>query len=430
MSFKHRWSYLFIFLCLSAIIFTSCGSAGSSTTAIPNSGAARLVSSGTLDAPDPNLAKVQRLMKTMTLDQKIGQMLMIEYNTADPTASVDAYGVPTASVPFENTDLATLFSKYYVGNFLIQEVNGNTAPPYYNTPTLFKTNLIDKIQASAKLPVLTAIDQEGGLVQKLEGLYGPNTPSAADMAATQDTQKVKAYATTVTQWMKQTGINADLAPVVDVGNTEPNSDLMTTRMFSNDPQQVATYAGAFIDGLQQNGIIGTLKHFPGLGTVSGNYDPHKTLPEVTSSLQTLQSNDFIPYKKLIQQSHPAMIMTTDVKTDALDPNNPAELSPKVLSYLRNTLGYNGVVITDGLYMGGLYPDNYGNTPTSDQLAQVTVQAIMAGNDILEGDSSISNVVAIQTAIKQAIQNGLLTEARIDQSVQRILLMKYQYGIIK
>ena len=251
------------------------------------------------------------------------------------------------------------------------------------------------------------------------------------MASTQDTQKVEDYGKTVSQWMKSTGINADLAPVVDVGdNTSDSSSLMTTRMFSSDPQQAATYAGAFLDGLQQNGIIGTLKHFPGLGTVSSDYDPHKTLPEVTSDLQTLQSNDFIPYQKLIKQNNPAMIMTTDVKTDALDSTTAAELSPKVINYLRNTLGYKGVIITDGLYMGGLYPDNDGADPTSDQLAQVTVQAIIAGNDILEGDSSIDNVTAIQSAIKAAMQSGEITEARIDQSVQRILLMKYDYGIIK
>jgi beta-N-acetylhexosaminidase len=247
------------------------------------------------------------------------------------------------------------------------------------------------------------------------------------MAATNDPQKVEGYGTQVAQWMKQVGINADLAPVVDVGSTDPGSSLMTTRMFSNDPQQVATYAGAFLNGLQKNGIIGTLKHFPGLGTVSANFDPHDTLPQVTSSLQDLNNNDFVPYKKIIQQDQPAMIMTTDVETVALDANNPAELSPKVLSYLRDTLGFKGVIITDGLYMGGLYN---GATPTTDQLAQTYVQAIIAGNDIMEGASTVDQVAAIQQAIHQAIQNGQLTEQRIDQSVQRILLMKMKYGIIK
>jgi beta-N-acetylhexosaminidase len=422
---RSRWLYLVIFLSLSATLFTSCGiSAPTDSTSIDANGSAKLVIEATHEAEDANLPKVQAMMKNMSLDQKIGQMIMVEYNTV---ASTDSTGYINASTAFENTDIATLFSQYYVGNFLMQEINGNTAPPYYNTPDLFKTNLADKIQAASKIPALIAVDQEGGMVQKLEQLYGANTPAAADMAATNDPQKVEGYGTQVAQWMKQVGINADLAPVVDVGSTDPGSSLMTTRMFSNDPQQVATYAGAFLNGLQKNGIIGTLKHFPGLGTVSSNFDPHDTLPQVTSSLQDLNNNDFVPYKKIIQQDQPAMIMTTDVETVALDANNPAELSPKVLSYLRDTLGFKGVIITDGLYMGGLYN---GATPTTDQLAQTYVQAIIAGNDIMEGASTVDQVAAIQQAIHQAIQNGQLTEQRIDQSVQRILLMKMKYGIVK
>lgn len=422
---RPRWPYLFLFLSLSTILFTSCGSSAStSNTSIDANGSAKMVIAATHEAEDLNLPKVQNMMKSMSLDQKIGQMIMVEYDTAVTT---DSNGYPTSSTAFEDTDIATLFSQYYVGNFLMQEINGNTAPPYYNTPDLFKTNLTDKIQASSKIPVLIGVDQEGGMVQKLEQLFGPNTPAAADMGATNDPQKVEGDGTQVAQWMKQVGINADLAPVVDVGSTAAGSSLMTTRMFGNDPQQVATYAGAFLNGLQKNGIIGTLKHFPGLGTVPSGFDPHDTLPQVTSSLQDLNNNDFVPYKKIIQQDQPAMIMTTDVVTQALDPNTAAELSPKVLSYLRNTLGYQGVVITDGLYMGGLYN---GATPTTDQLAQTYVQAIIAGNDIMEGASSVNQIAAIQQAIHQAIQNGQITEQRIDQSVQRILLMKMKYGIIK
>ncbi|WP_233097823.1 glycoside hydrolase family 3 N-terminal domain-containing protein [Dictyobacter vulcani] len=93
----------------------------------------------------------------------------------------------------------------------------------------------------------------------------------------------------------------------------------------------------------------------------------------------------------------------------------------------NTLNYNGVIITDGLYMGGLYQ---GNDPTTNQLAQTYVQAIIAGNDLLEGATNVVQVAAIEQAIQQAIQSGQITEQRINQSVQRILLMKVQYGIIK
>lgn len=117
-----------------------------------------------------------------------------------------------------------------------------------------------------------------------------------------------------------------------------------------------------------------------------------------------------------------MIMTTDVVTQALDATTAAELSPKVI-----TLHFNGVIITDGLYMGGLYG---GVDPTDDQMIQTGIQAINAGNDLIEGPSKNDEVSGIINGIKAEIQNGTLSQSQIDQSVLRILTMKSKYGIIK
>src|SRR5205823_2665420 len=111
-------------------------------------------------------------------------------------------------------------------------------------------------------------------------------------------------------------------PVVDVHSVDP--PVLVTRMFGRDPQTVTTYAGAFLDGLQQNGVAGTLKHFPGLGAISS--DPHAGLPTVNRSMADLESIDLAPYKLLISSKHPAMIMSTDVLMPAIDPTLPAELS--------------------------------------------------------------------------------------------------------
>jgi beta-N-acetylhexosaminidase len=220
--------------------------------------------------------------------------------------------------------------------------------------------------------------------------------------------------------MQSLGINTDLAPVVDVG---PISHLLQDRQFSDNPQTVATYAGAFLNGLQSSGTIGCLKHFPGLGSVSKQFDPHTTLPTVNESMAQLENTDFIPYKTMIQQNHPAMIMSTDVITTAIDPTLPAELSPKAINgVLRKELGYNGVVITDGLYMGGIQQQW--------TIAQASVLAIIAGNDIVEGPYTGSQVASVIVALKNAIQQGQLSTDQVNQSVQRILLMKVQYGIIK
>lgn len=191
-------------------------------------------------------------------------------------------------------------------------------------------------------------------------------------------------------------------------------------MFGSTPDTVATYAGAFLNGLQKNEVAACLKHFPGLGAVTS--DPHSGLPVVNRSLSQLESIDLAPYKLLIAKDNPAMIMATDVLMPAIDPSLPAELSPKAINgVLRGQLGYNGVVITDGLYMQGI----------SEQwsLSQAAVLSIVAGDDLVEGPYTPDQVASVIVALKQALQSGQLTIDRINQSVERILLLKVQYGII-
>ncbi len=353
------------------------------------------------------LTKVDQIMKGMSLDEKLGQLIMVEFFGSN----------------YANTELPYMIGQQHVGGYLYQDVNGNFYAP---------TNTVDAskqftIQANndAKIPLLIAIDQEGGLVNKLgDPFYGPS-PSATDMVAQGDSKFASAQGIQTAREMQSVGINVNLAPVVDVGN--PSTNLLSTRMFSNDPKTVATYAGAFLDGLQNNGIAGCLKHFSGLGSLVGaSTDPHTSLPTVSESITELESKDFVPYKTLIQQNHPAMIMSTDVITSAIDPNVPAEFSSKVINgMLRKELGYNGVVITDGIYMAGVSA-----YVGSKDIAKPSLLAILAGNDIIEGAFTASQVATTIQGFKDAIQQGQLTVDRVNQSVQRILLMKVQYGIIK
>lgn len=352
------------------------------------------------------LSKVQQIMNGMTLDQKLGQLIIVEYFGSD----------------YANTALQYMVSKQYVGGYLYQEINGNFKSPS-NTVTGV-AQFATQANKDANIPLLVAVDQEGGYVTKLSSFFG-ETPSAAAMVATGTPKFAFSQGIQNAKWMQSLSINTDLAPVVDVG---PPSHLLVTRQFSDNPQTVATYAGAFLNGLQNNGIVGCLKHFPGLGSLpqGGNYDPHTSLPVVTSSTANLENSDWIPYKTLIQRDHPAMIMSTDVVDTAIDPNVPAELSPKAIKgILRGELGYNGVVITDGLYMGGV--QTY--TGTSN-ISKAAVLAIIAGNDLIEGPYTPSDVANTTNALKVAIQENLLSLEQVNQSVQRILLMKMQYGILK
>jgi beta-N-acetylhexosaminidase len=346
------------------------------------------------------LAKVQQIMAGMTLDQKLGQLLIVEY----------------IGNSYTGTELQYMIAKQYVGGFLYQESNHNFEPPYNNISSV--ANFSHQSMSDAKIPLLIGTDQEGGLVNRLYVFHG-YLPSAAEMAATGNPKIAYSQGRLAAQWMQQLGINTDLAPVVDVHTVNP--PILESRMFGSDPVTVASYAGAYLNGLQQNNVIGCLKHFPGLGAVTS--DPHAGLPTVNRSLADLERVDLAPYKLMIQKYHPAMIMSTDILMPAIDPTLPAELSQKTINkLLRTQLGYDGVVITDGLYMQGI----------SERwtLSQASVLSIIAGDDLVEGPYSANQVADVVAALKQAIQQGELTIDRINQSVQRILLMKVQYGIIK
>ena len=346
-----------------------------------------------------DLEKAQQILAGMSLEQKLGQLIVVEYLGND----------------YQN-GLQYMISQQYVGGFMYQESNHNFNPPYDVESNVYA--LSQQAMQDAKIPLIIATDQEGGLVNRLYRFHG-YLPSAADMAATGNPNYILQQGTQAAKWLLQLGINTDLAPVVDVHTVDP--PVLASRMFGNNPQTVATYAGAFLNGLQNNGVAGTLKHFPGLGAITS--DPHAGLPTVTRSMSQLNSIDLAPYRLMIAKDHPAMIMSTDVLMPAIDPNLPAELSPKAITgVLRNQLGYDGVVITDGLYMGGI--------SQKWSLSEAAVLAIIAGNDMIEGPYTPGLVASVEAALQQAIQTGRLSIARVNQAVERILLMKIHYGMIK
>ncbi len=406
---------ILLLLCFSLTLLTACGGLGTGSTTTSTSSAANAPTRPTpVPTPDltatatslqqlqqqKNLAKVQQLMQNMTLNEKLGQLVMVEY----------------IGTQYADTELPAMITQDHIGGFLFQQANHNFDPPLNTVATA--SAFITQAQKDATVPMLVAIDQEGGLVNKLSDFAG-DQPSAADLAATGNPSSALNQGVKTAQLMKSLGINVNLAPVVDVG---PQTNLLESRQFSDNPQTVTTYAGSFLNGLQQNGIAACLKHFPGLGTLPQGADPHQEVPRVTSSMAQLQSNDLVPYTQLIQQDNPAMVMTTDVYTNALDPNTPAELSHKVVTdTLRKQLGFNGVIITDGIYM----LERSGYMP----MIQAATQAIIAGNDIVEGPYHAQDVANLIASLNQAIQSGQLTTDQVNQSVQRILLMKVQYGII-
>ncbi len=348
----------------------------------------------------PQLTRVQSIMRSMTLDQKLGQLIIVEYLGSS----------------YQDSGLQSMIKQQFVGGFMYQESNHNFDAPYNQVSNV--NAFSRQANSDASIPLLIATDQEGGLVNRLYPFHG-DLPSAQEMAASGDPQVAFTQGAQSAKWLLDLGINADLAPVVDVHTVDP--PVLATRMFGRDPQTVATYAGAFLSGLQSNSVAGCLKHFPGLGAITS--DPHVGLPVVERSKPDLERIDLAPYRLVLQKQHPAMIMSTDVLMPALDPSLPAELSPAVINgVLRQELGYDGVVITDGLYMDGI-SQNW-------TLSQAAVLSILAGDDLVEGPYTPAQVADVIAALKQAMQQGKLSIERIDQSVQRILLMKMQFGILQ
>ncbi len=332
-------------------------------------------------------------LSRMSLDEKLGQMFMVE------TFS-QGYG----------GEIAYMVEQQHAGAVIIYQKN-------MVSPQQLK-GMIAGVQAHAGIPLFIAMDEEGGNVDRLGYLhFDPPLPSARWLGSTGNPQNAYDAGSRAAAELKALGINVDLAPVADVRSI-PNP-VIGPRIYGTDPGTVDAYAGAFLDGVQQNGVIGTLKHWPGIGSIA--LDPHKTLPRDTRSLSQLENSDFAAFRGLFDKQ-PGMIMVTHVLVDAIDPSMPSSLSPKVVQgTLRGELGYQGVVVTDNLYMEGI--------SARYSLGEAAVLAVLAGDDLMEGPWDPSSMRGVLGALTNAVQSGRISMDRIDQSVRRILTLKAKYGIL-
>ncbi len=336
---------------------------------------------------------VDYTLSRMTLGQKIGQMMMFE-TTAQTW----------------NNDMDQMVRQMGAGAIIIYKKN-------MVNPAQLK-QFIATSQSHTTIPMFVTMDEEGGNVDRLGDLgFAPHLPSAQYLGSTGDPNKAYQAGVAAALELQKYGINTDLAPVVDV-RLVPNQ-VEGPRLYGNDPATVEAYASGFLNGLQQNWIIGCLKHWPGIGSTV--QDPHLTLPVIDRTVAQLESTEFAPFRDMLKD-HPGMIMVTHVILSAIDPTMPSSLSPIIVNgILRNELGYNGVIITDNLWMQGVsskYP-----------LGQAAVLAVMAGDDLLEGAWNAYELKLMIDAVKQAVANGTISQNRINQSVRRLLTLKAQYGIL-
>jgi beta-N-acetylhexosaminidase len=398
---------LFIVLLALSLLLAACGpgttSVARNASATPNDvGGGTPTPAGPTPATDRDdmllNGTVNWYLKRMSLDEKLGQMMLIEtlYQSYSP-------------------DVDNMVRNLHAGAMIVYKQNMILDNPI-GPPTLRR--YVNDIQAHATIPLMVTMDEEGGGVDRL-GLYGfaPPLPSPEDTARTGNPQNAYNNGARGAQQMLSFGITTDLAPLADIRLTD--GSILYTRMYGSDSQTVTAYAGAFLRGVQDHGVIGTLKHWPGIGSITS--DPHQTLPVMNRSPSQLQATEFSSFRALLPL-HPGMIMVTHVLVPSLDPSLPATLSPKIVQgVLRDQLGYQGVVMTDSLYMKGI--------SLQYNLGQAAALAVMAGDDLLEGAFDSYSMRFMMDSIKGAMADGRISQARIDQSVRRILALKIRFGLL-
>lgn len=334
--------------------------------------------------------RINYMLENMTLDEKIGQMMIVFY-----------------TAPEVDDTLREVLYTVKPGGFILFKENITT---YYNT-----LKLIKEIKNTADIPMFISIDQEGGNVQRLLSLQDKtvsNIPYMYDVGITNDEKLAKDVGKVIAEELRVFGINMDFAPSLDIFSN-PQNTVIGKRSFGNNSEIVTKMGLALATGLSENGIIPVYKHFPGHGNTST--DSHDELPIVNKTKEELYNLELIPFMKAIENGA-QIIMIGHLAIPNITGNNlPASISKSFITdFLRNELKYNDLIVTDALNMKALT-----NYYTQEE---IYIKAVEAGVDILLMPSSSKECLEI---IKKAVLTGRITEERIDASVKKILKLKYE-----
>lgn len=279
-----------------------------------------------------------------------------------------------------------------------------------------KSNLkaaIQRFQAGSKIPLLIGMDAEWGTSMRL--FDGQRFPYQYTIGAADSLELSKEIAAMMAQECQELGIHMNFSPVADV-NSNPNNPVIGFRSFGENPKKVADHVKAFVRGMEGNGIMTSIKHFPGHGNT--DKDSHLELPTVSQSLKTIEAIDFYPFIEGINAGS-SSVMIGHLNVPALDDSGlPSSLSKKIIQdVLKGKLCFKGLVISDALNMKAV-ADKYGKT-------DVVVKAFEAGCDILLFPESVSDAIS---AIKQKVNKGELSKKEIDERCMKILLAKHKFVV--
>jgi beta-N-acetylhexosaminidase len=346
--------------------------------------------------------------QTESLETRIGQMLLV--------------GFRGLTIAPEHPIVADIRDRSLGGVVLFDyDVPSDSPERNIASPQQVK-ELVAALQSYARTPLLIAIDQEGGLITRLKERYGfPATLSAQQLGALDDPALTRRRASEMAAVLAGLGINLNLAPVIDL-NSNPDNPVIgrLERSFGADPAVVTDQAIAFIQGHHEHGVRCTLKHFPGHGSSAG--DTHLGVVDVTASWSRTELE---PYDAIIRAGLADAIMTAHVFNAQLDPDYPATLSaPTISGLLRQELRYGGAVICDDIQMGAIR-QQFGFEDALRRVIEAGVDIITIANNTIWEDGVGERAVSI---IHGLVQQGVISEARIDQSYARIQRLKASLGV--
>jgi beta-N-acetylhexosaminidase len=356
-------------------------------------------------------------LRKMSVDAKVGQLIHVGINAR-----------------FANQD--SPFFKELQRNVVENKIGGII---FFGAPIYETVHLANRMQEMTEIPMIMALDAETGIGMRFEDAI--NFPWAMAIAATGNPDYARKVGEITGREAKAIGIQHVYSPVLDVNNNADNP-VINVRSFGENPEDVARFGVAFIDGVQSQGVLATAKHFPGHGDT--NVDSHRGLPIIDYSLERLEKTELLPFRRAVEAGV-GSIMIAHISLPQIDPEEakplknfmqgdaehgaeivsqsatiPATLSAKVQTgILRNDMGFKGLIVSDAMSMSGL-------TIYFSQ-DEAGVRAFLAGTDILEKPADVD---AMMRGLKEAVRSGRIPEERLNDSVRRQLAWKYELGLSK
>lgn len=328
--------------------------------------------------------KASEKVSSMSLEEKIGQMFLVRYPENDAIQEVE---------------------KYKFGGYVLFERD------FKNKTADAVKNEIDNVQNASNIPMIIAVDEEGGKVVRVssnQNLAPNRFMSPAELYAEGGFEKIKQDTIDKSNILEGLGINLNLAPVVDV--TTDSNNYIYPRTLGKDTALVMTYAETVIKASKEGKVSYTLKHFPGYGN---NSDTHKFSSIDVKSYDEILNTDIPPFRAGIEAGAEAVLVSHNV-IESIDKDNPASLSKKVNEILRNELKFTGIIITDDMDMGAVKNDK-----------EAVIKSVLAGNDLI----IVTDYKRSIEDVKRSVEEGKISEEIIEEATKRIIAWKFYKGMI-